>query len=157
MRSQMVQFCSKCFRFHTQRFLCSPCALLSVDAFRVIQNIHGYVCAHVCIHVVQSTMCYQASGEAIRGLLGLFGFSADCHSLRARCKKNTSFLNQHEHCCIGVTLWCRLIYIILNCNDSCCFSKFQWNRRATIGSATFGSRDTSGTVQNNHRPAAHRQ
>lgn len=35
---------------------------------------------------IRGCVCYQASGEAIRGLRGLFRLSAACHSLRALCE-----------------------------------------------------------------------
>lgn len=80
-----------CFLFRTQRFICSPCALLPVCMYLDLYIMFMYMCTrvHTCCAVIH--VCYQASGEAIRGLLGLFGFSAVCHSLRARCKKYKLF------------------------------------------------------------------
>lgn len=85
---------------HRNSFFAHGCALKGVNVFVlclyricmqcvcspfcicILCDLHSCPYMHVCVRV-----CYQASGEAIRGLLGLFRLSAAWWSPRALCKK----------------------------------------------------------------------
>lgn len=127
MWSQIVQFCSKCFSFRTQTFLCSPCALLPVDVFRVRE--YSWIC--LCTRVVQSTICVtRPAGRPFVDFWDSLGFlQTATHSELAVKKTKQAFWSSMNIIALARLFGADLIYIILNYNDSCCFSKFQWSQR----------------------------
>lgn len=121
----MVQFRASCFvpkDFFAHLVHCCLCVCIW------IYTVCSCICVHVCIRVVQSSMCVtRPAGRPFADSWDSLGFlQSATHSEHA--VKNTSFLNRHER----TVQLCGALFIYIVYKDNCAFLNFSEGKEQIV-------------------------